>query len=172
VRVTGAKRRIITAVIVLLMGACSGAQQGEDTTGATGTTVASESGSTTTMPATTSTLEGPEAVTDFTDTAPSGSVEVEMTNLAPFRFTPDALTVPAGDAIFFLTNTAPADAEIPIHTFAIGPSIGELTAVSSPLRPGDSASFTVTGLPEGEYVFWCTIMDHASEGMVGTLTVG
>jgi plastocyanin len=176
VRGTEAKRRIITAAILLLLGACADAERAEETTAAPGTPVTSEPGSTTTMSttlaSTTSTLARPETVTDFTDAAPPGSVQVEMTHLTPFRFAPDALTVHADNAVFFLVNTAPDGAEIPIHTFAIGPSLGELIAVSSPLRPGDSASFTVTGPLEGEYVIWCTIMDHAAEGMVGTLTVG
>lgn len=175
-RGTEAKRKIITAAIVLLLGACTAADTAEETTPATESPVTSEPGSAATtvtpLPSTTSTLARPETVTDFTDAAPPGSVQVEMTHLTPFSFVPDALTVPADDAVFFLVNTAPDAAEIPIHTLAIGPSLGELIAVSSPLRPGDSASFTVTGLLEGEYIIWCTITDHASEGMVGTLTVG
>jgi plastocyanin len=85
--------------------------------------------STTSAPvSTSSTLARLDSVTQIDAAEPPGSLSVEMAN-APFRFLPEALAVPPGDAVFFLMNTAPGS-EIPIHTMAIGPSRGEIMAVS------------------------------------------
>jgi uncharacterized cupredoxin-like copper-binding protein len=86
----------------------------------------------------------------------------------PPRFVPDSLTVAAGqDAVFFLTNHSHG-----VHTFALGPSRdAPPLAGSTGVLLGDSALFTVHGLKPGAYVFWCTVDDHANEGMVGALTV-
>lgn len=152
---------------------CAGPEGRDEATTSTEAPTTSEvvGTSTTSAPvSTSSTLARLDSVTQIDAAEPAGSLSVEMAN-APFRFLPEALAVPPGDAIFFLMNTAPGG-EFPIHNMAIGPSLGEIMAVSSPIRPGVSASFSVSGLEEGEYVIWCTIDDHADQGMVGTLTVG
>jgi plastocyanin len=79
---------------------------------------------------------------------------------------PDALTAAAGDVVFFLDNASPG-----IHMLAIGPNLDTPLAVSSSVRVGHSAVFTVHGLDAGEYAIWCPVDNHAAEGMVGTLTV-
>ncbi len=86
----------------------------------------------------------------------------------PPRFVPDSLTVASGqDAVFFLTNHSHG-----VHTFTLGPSrTAPPLAGSTGVLLGHSALFSVHGLKPGAYVFWCTVDDHANEGMVGTLTV-
>ena len=98
--------------------------------------------------------------------APTGAIRIGMIGPPP-RFRPDKLTVTAGVLVFFLTNTS-----LHYHTIAIGPAIlGNVLAASDAVQVGRSAVFTVRGLPRGAYAIWCTVDDHAAEGMVGTLTV-
>lgn len=91
----------------------------------------------------------------------------------PPRFLPDQLTVSAGDVVFLLVNTSANElGQFMRHTMAIGPDQGQPpVAISKRVVQGTSAAFTVPGLEAGEYVFWCTIQVHSSEGMVGTLKV-
>ena len=93
----------------------------------------------------------------------------------PPHYMPAGVSVPAGDVTFFLTNRS-----VGVHTFAIGRGqldfVGEYVrntplAASSPVSIGKSVTFTVYGLPAGTYSVWCTISNHAFEGMKGTLTV-
>lgn len=85
----------------------------------------------------------------------------------PPQFAPAALTVKAGNEVFFLSNVSHGT-----HSFAIGPADrSSHCAVSDPLRAGETAVFSVQGLKPGTYAFWCTIDGHAQEGMVGTLSV-
>jgi plastocyanin len=97
--------------------------------------------------------------------APAGSIRVHLAGPPP-HYEPADLTAIAGDVTFFLDNTSEG-----IHTLAIGPQLYQPLAVSAQVEPGRSAVFTVIGLTAGRYVIWCTIDDHAAEGMVGTLTV-
>ena len=43
--------------------------------------------------------------------------------------------------------------------------------MSEKVRYHQAATFTVAALPAGTYFIWCTIENHAAEGMTGTLTV-
>jgi plastocyanin len=82
-------------------------------------------------------------------------------------FHPSTLEVPAGDVTFFLH--APPENREP-HNMAIRLGL-ILVARSSFLDGGESAVFTVDGLPPGEYRFYCQFEDHLAEGMAGDLTV-
>jgi plastocyanin len=84
----------------------------------------------------------------------------------PGHFDPADLSTSAGDAVFFLDNTSPGT-----HSFAIGPSLGQIVAASATVMSGQAAVFTVHDLQAGHYITWCTIGNHAAEGMVGTLIV-
>ncbi len=106
------------------------------------------------------------ASTEPTGSAPAGATRVEMYALA---FHPADLSVPAGDARFFLVN--PADKSLGTHSMAIGPKLYQVLAASAPVPLGASALFSVQDLVPGTYAIWCTIDGHASEGMVGTLVV-
>jgi plastocyanin len=97
--------------------------------------------------------------------APAGAVEVQLAGPPP-HFEPKNLTAKAGDVTFFLHNTS-----LGTHTMAIGPVLYRRLVVSASVGSGQASTFTVQGLPSGHYIFWCTIDDHAAEGMVGTLTV-
>jgi plastocyanin len=106
------------------------------------------------------------ASTEPTGSAPAGATRVEMYALA---FHPTDLSIPAGDGQFFLVN--PADKSLGTHSMAIGPKLYQTLAANAAVPLGESAVFSVQGLAPGTYVVWCTIDGHASEGMVGTLTV-
>ncbi len=82
----------------------------------------------------------------------------------PPHFVPADLIAPAGDLVFFLHNKSKG-----IHTLAIGRELHKPIVSSSSVPQGHAAVFTVHGLRAGDYVIWCTIDDHANEGMVGTL---
>ena len=107
--------------------------------------------------------------------ASPGSLAIVMAGPPP-HYVPANDTARASGLTFFVSNTSPAG-----HTIAIGrgpivfDTFDSVTtpplAVSGLVLPGTSATFTVNGLAPGTYVFWCTIGDHASLGMVGTLTV-
>jgi uncharacterized cupredoxin-like copper-binding protein len=91
------------------------------------------------------------------------------------RFKPDAVTVEAGTATFFLTSVPVSGTFGPFHDMIIGPEIGKPLATSRSVQPGTSAVFTVEGLAPGTYQFWCNTNTghglHYKLGMVGTLTV-
>ena len=106
------------------------------------------------------------ATTVESQSAPSGSIRDEMYALA---YHPGDVSVPTGTFTFFLVN--PADKSSATHTMAIGPHLGQTIVTSAAVPLGTSAIFTVSGLPPGRYVLWCTIDGHAAEGMVGSLTV-
>ncbi len=118
---------------------------------------------------TTAATQSPEVTSTTTaaeSAAPSGATSVAMTGPPP-RFDAANLTVTAGPQVrFFLTNRSHGT-----HTFAIGLSRDRALAVSDAVLVGRSAVLTVRGLKPGAYVIWCTIDDHAAEGMVGTLNV-
>jgi plastocyanin len=106
--------------------------------------------------------------------APAGAVTVEMLGPPP-HYMPVGVKAAAGDVTFFVTNRS-----VGVHTFAIGRGpldfVGEYVrnvplAASDAVNAGKSVTFTVYGLPAGTYAIWCTIGNHAFEGMKGTLTV-
>jgi len=85
----------------------------------------------------------------------------------PPHYGPADLSVKAGVLVLSLSNTSLA-----AHNIAIGATVkGSIFARSDDLAVGNMAVFTVRGLTPGTYAYWCTIDDHAAEGMVGTLTV-
>jgi plastocyanin len=84
----------------------------------------------------------------------------------PPRYRPDKLTALPGVVVFFLVNLSHG-----VHTLAIGPEVGDFLVVSDTVLVGHPQAFSVRGLQPGNYAIWCTIDDHAEEGMVGTLTV-
>ncbi len=85
---------------------------------------------------------------------PSGAIAFETTEL----------TASAGSASFEFTN----DSATP-HDFQIeaedGSAVGGTDIIS-----GDSTDVTVD-LEAGTYTFFCSVADHRSEGMEGTITV-
>jgi plastocyanin len=105
------------------------------------------------------------STTKLASAAPVGAITLELAGPPP-HFVPTTLTGTAGDLVFFLKNTSEG-----IHTLAIGTVLYKPLATSDIVQKGQAAIFEVHGLRAGAYVIWCTIDDHAAEGMVGTLTL-
>lgn len=108
--------------------------------------------------------------------APAGAIPIRMTvtNAEP-RFEPAAVTAKAGTVVFFLEGI-PGVLVSPDHNMRIGPAIGQVLAGTPSIRPKETVTFTVKDLTPGTYVFWCSVigldgMSHASNGMVGRLTI-
>jgi plastocyanin len=141
--------------MLLMLTGCSGAAS---TSGSPATSVAAA--------ATPSPTPGITATSVAATVAPSGSIRIEMVGPPP-RYRPDKVTAHAGVVVFFLVNLSHG-----VHTLAIGPEVGDFLVVSDTVLVGHPQAFTVRGLQPGTYAIWCTIDDHAEEGMVGTLTVG
>ena len=166
--------RIAASIMVVMVASCGGDDGGGSTTTALPTTteapVVDTASPTTSAPAnTTTTLL--DTITEVASDAPPGSVQVELSGPPP-HFRPTELTAPPGDTVFFLVNTGDPEHPLASHTLAIGLKQGYAIAKSDTVQPGTSASYTVHGLEPGEYVIWCSILNHASYGMKGTLTVG
>jgi len=159
---------------ILLLSAC-GAASASTTPSTPMVTGAVSPAAAATLLATAAPSAAPElsSTTVVSTAAPDGSVTVEM---AAGQFMPRTLVARAGEVVFFLNNTSVQG----IHTLAIDRapleySSGKVTntplAVSEKVRYRQAATFTVEALPAGTYFIWCTIENHAAEGMTGTLTV-
>ncbi|MEO8437725.1 MAG: cupredoxin domain-containing protein [Chloroflexota bacterium] len=103
--------------------------------------------------------------------APSGAISFKLTEDAGPRFQPDQATAKAGNVVIFLQNVLNVDAGPFNHNMAIGPKFHVPLANSPIIHSERSAVFTVEGLTPGTYTFWCQVQDHATKGMVGTLTI-
>jgi uncharacterized cupredoxin-like copper-binding protein len=111
------------------------------------------------------------------------STDIEVT-LDSFEMSPDSWEIPAGEEI---TITMTNDAEIAHEWVILQPGVTisseddlpeteeELVANfiywEEEVEAGDSATFTFTAPPAGEYQVVCAIPDHFNAGMEGTLTV-
>jgi plastocyanin len=128
------------------------------------------------------------STTETTSTAPAGAIPITMTlnsDSAP-RFQPEDVTAKAGTVVFFLDNV-PVGARAPNHNMQISPAgtqffsdgslqIGQVLAGTPDITANQTATFTITNLPAGTYLFWCSFQlpdggNHESNGMRGTLTV-
>ena len=116
-------------------------------------------------PASASPASDLDSTTVGASAAPAGSILVGMAGPPP-HYTPKSLSATAGDVVFFLDNGSRST-----HTLAIGQRLYAPMAVSLAIGVDHSAVFTVSGLAAGRYVIWCTVSNHAAEGMTGTLTV-
>jgi uncharacterized cupredoxin-like copper-binding protein len=111
------------------------------------------------------------------------STDIEVT-LDSFEMSPDSWEIPAGEEI---TITMTNDAAIAHEWVILQPGVTisseddlpeteeELVANfiywEEEVEAGDSATFTFTAPPAGEYQVVCAIPDHFNAGMEGTLTV-
>ena len=176
--------RFLTAALsfTLAFGGCASAGA-PASTGPTTTTSSSASPSSAPVSQSTGTsVPTPEptlaSTTEDASEAPAGAVPIKMIilpNAAP-RFEPDDVSVKAGTVVFFLENI-PNPPFISDHNMLIGPAMPEALARTPTIQRNRKVTFTVNDLPPGTYAFWCSIkdianqLDHAGEGMVGTLTV-
>ena len=99
-----------------------------------------------------------------TNAQPAGSIKVSMTE---FKFTPSALSAPAGTVVFFLVN----DGNGTSHDMVIQDSSGKTIGKSELVSSGDSTVFTVDSIAAGTYTILCDQPGHEASGMKGTLTV-
>ena len=133
-------------------------------------------------------VNSPELSTEVVDAAPAGAVGIQMAlpDGTP-RFLPAAISANAGTVTFFLENVPGGRGRSPDHNMLIGPAnvhffpdgsvaADQVLAGTPHITAGQRAVFKVKDLAPGTYVFWCSIDlgpggTHASEGMVGTLTI-
>jgi plastocyanin len=87
-----------------------------------------------------------------------------------FAFTANDLTVKTGTTTLFLRNDSD---EIcgERHDLVIGTDFDHPLATSDWISRDQAELFSVSGLPPGNYVFWCSVGLHRGLGMTGTLTV-
>ncbi len=123
----------------------------------------------------------PAARTQPTGTGTVHEVQMLLTDDGNYRYIPDQLTIKVGDTVRWLNingfphNVAFYDDQIPAgsaETLAsLIPAQGKLSPLSSALllQPNQQVEITFTGVPTGEYVYYCT--PHEALGMVATLTI-
>lgn len=154
-----------SAVVILVLAGCGSGPA------SSGTPPSLASGAASGSPAASAPAASAEATPDVTSTTvpgaspPAGSISVVFAGPPP-HFEPKTLSATAGDLSFVLQNDSHAT-----HNLAIGPTLHRSLATSHAVGIGGNVVFSVRGLPAGSYVIWCTIDNHAAEGMVGTLTV-
>jgi uncharacterized cupredoxin-like copper-binding protein len=148
----------LAAAFSLALAACSAAPAPTSTAAVAQTPTASATAS----------LAGLLATTEPARAAPPGAITISMT---AFMFMPMSPTAKAGTIVFFLKNDDPATSATPSHNLVIGPELGRPLASSGYVSTGQSAAFKVEGLAAGHYVIWCSVPNHATNGMVGSLTV-
>lgn len=100
--------------------------------------------------------------------APAAAIAIEMTIVNTPVFRPDEITAPAGTVQLFLTNLAPLQE---LHNFQFGSTLRQTQAETRAILPQESVVVTLPDLAPGTYAYWCNIARHDSLGMVGTLTV-
>jgi uncharacterized cupredoxin-like copper-binding protein len=93
--------------------------------------------------------------------APSGAVAIIATE---YKFTPDKVTVPAGEIRFWVRNAGTVE-----HEFELFKGEQVVDEIAG-LVPGLFKELPVT-LEAGEYTFVCKLSGHDQLGMKGTLTV-
>ncbi len=65
-----------------------------------------------------------------------------------------------------ITNQGPGP-----HAFAISDASGKVVATTDEISRAKTGQLVVPALAPGEYTYFCPIVGHKREGMVGTLTV-
>jgi plastocyanin len=137
--------------------------------GAAGCGSSSDSGAdTTTAPATTAappaTTAPPSTTAPSTTGAAPTTVAVEADPGGQLAFVQKSLSAPAGEVTFVLTNASSVPHDLSIEKD--GADLGATDVISG----GATAELTVD-LEPGTYEFYCSVGDHESAGMAGTLTV-
>ena len=92
-----------------------------------------------------------------------------------------AITAPHGRIVIHLVNKevppGPGDClegrtNCLDHDVVITDSVGHILAQSATVKPGHDSVFALDDVPAGSYVFYCSILSHATFfGMRGALTV-
>jgi uncharacterized cupredoxin-like copper-binding protein len=116
-------------------------------------------------------LDGPMAITPFATTAPAGDVTFVVKNLGTIEH---EMVVLKTDTPFDKIPVADSgDPPVPVTSGA--DKIDEAANVAETgdpnLQPGDTRTFTITGLTPGHYVLVCNIAKHYGLGMRAAFTV-
>ncbi|HUR17177.1 MAG TPA: cupredoxin domain-containing protein [Candidatus Limnocylindrales bacterium] len=77
----------------------------------------------------------------------------------------DTVTMTA-PVTFAITNSGPGP-----HAFAISDASGAVLATTHEISRAKTGQLIVPVLEPGEYTYYCPIVGHKREGMVGTLTI-
>jgi plastocyanin len=182
-------RIVLLVALTVAVGGCGAAGGTSSTTSTTPPSLSAVLGSST---ATSCPTPAPTPIptlassTETASEAPADAIPIKMTAVdAGPRFQPDNVTTKAGTVIFFLENI-PGTLFSPDHNMQIGPACvsfygdgsirtGQVLAGTRHIQAKETATFTVKDLTPGIYVFWCSVEgangNHASFGMVGTLTI-
>jgi plastocyanin len=70
------------------------------------------------------------------------------------------------DAVFNLVNDSPGK-----HDFTLGTKLKGDVLFTQAVASNASAMVDLTFLAPGRYTYWCSMLDHADLGQVGTLTI-
>jgi uncharacterized cupredoxin-like copper-binding protein len=100
-----------------------------------------------------------------TPVATGGGVQVIRLEASGMLFTPNAITVRAGQPVqLTLENHGPS-----VHDVTLADGVAESEKVV--VQPGQSGTLTFTFAHPGTYTFVCSQPFHAAAGMKGTITV-
>ncbi len=103
------------------------------------------------------------------DEPPPGAIVIHL-GPGPV-FDPEQVTA-SGETLTFFFDASEINPGS-THNFKIGENLPPAAplAESDFVERSESAVFTVTGLPPGTYRYWCSVDEHHSVGMIGTLIV-
>jgi plastocyanin len=173
--------RVIGLGLMFSLASCGGAAPTDSSAGGTSVQPVSAPSSPTAVASLqarpTATASPPPEFTSTTESAtaaPVDAIDFEMAGPPP-HYLPKELVAPSGGTVFFVSNTSLGTHNIAIARGPLRITNRHVTNVPSALSgnvlSGHKATFSIDAIPPGSYVFWCTISDHAAEGMHGTLTV-
>jgi plastocyanin len=178
---TRAIPQVVALGLMLLLASCGGVAPTGSSAGRTSVQPVSASSS----PIPVASLQARPTATaspppEFTSTtepataAPVDAIDLEMAGPPP-HYLPKELAAKTGAIVLFVSNTSLGSHNIAIArgplTFTNDRVTNIPSAVSGNVLTGHKATFRIDAIPPGSYVFWCTISNHAAEGMNGTLTV-
>lgn len=142
------------AALALSVGALTACSGGDETTGAGGTTSAA-------APSSAAESETGSAAPSSADAAESQTVSVSEGEMF-IRLSEDSFS--PGSYAFEVANDGAAT-----HDFIVERDGNDVVGTEA-IAPGDSTTLTVD-LEPGEYVFYCSVGNHRSQGMEVTVTV-
>ncbi len=97
--------------------------------------------------------------------ASGGALTLAADPSGQLKFTKSTLSAKAGKVTVQFTNSSPMPHNLTIEQGTNGPILG-----ATPTFQGGGKTLTVN-LKPGTYTFFCSVPDHRSAGMQGTLTV-
>ena len=98
---------------------------------------------------------------DVIETSPTNVKEFSV-DAVPFSFSPSTITVNKGDAVRITVKNANGTHDFKIDEFNIS---------TRTLNTGETQTITFVADKAGTFEYYCSIGNHRTMGMVGTLTV-